>query len=221
MSLLSLLQLTLDGREWQSVDQVGYPRDPRRKPPTTHYRLWSQPAQGGSLYREIADDRFKNWCKSSRPNISPTRLLTGSSPNSTTYDTPSTSGHLELVSLVDIYVRGGRYLYDKAYEDLYQSPTIVPENVRSLPLVFIVLAMAVRLAPEEWAGDDQTRKLSSLRLYWSCKSYTIRQVLNPARRSILIATAVQSESLELVVTRLLVSLPLRDTADGRAQCTLS
>lgn len=55
-----------------------------------------------------------------------------------------------------------------AYEDLYQSPTIVPENVRSLPLVFIVLAMAVRLAPEEWAGDDQTRKLSSLRLYWSC-----------------------------------------------------
>ena len=57
-----------------------------------------------------------------------------------------------------------------AYEDLYQSPTIVPENVRSLPLVFIVLAMAVRLAPEEWAGDDQTRKLSSLRLYWSCKS---------------------------------------------------
>jgi len=57
-----------------------------------------------------------------------------------------------------------------AYEDLYQSPTIVPENVRSLPLVFIVLAMAVRLAPEEWAGDDQTRKLSSLRLYWSCTS---------------------------------------------------
>jgi hypothetical protein len=29
-----------------------------------------------------------------------------------------------------------------------------------------------------------------------------------ARRSILIATAVQSESLELVVTRLLVRLPL-------------
>jgi hypothetical protein len=90
-----------------------------------------------------------------------------------------------------------------------------------LPLVFIVLAMAVRLAPEEWAGDDQTRKLSSLRLYWSCRSRKIRQVLTLARRSILIATAVQSESLELVVTRLLVSHHLRDTADGRAQCTLS
>lgn len=64
-----------------------------------------------------------------------------------------------------------------AYEDLYQSPTIVPENVRSLPLVFIVLAMAVRLAPEEWAGDDQTRKLSSLRLYWSCEFNRIVELM--------------------------------------------
>lgn len=57
-----------------------------------------------------------------------------------------------------------------AYEDLYNKHTAVdPSNVRALPLVFIVLAMAVRLAPEEWAGDEQTRKLSSLRMYWSCK----------------------------------------------------
>jgi hypothetical protein len=57
-----------------------------------------------------------------------------------------------------------------AYEDLYNRNTSVdPSNVRALPLVFIVLAMAVRLAPEEWAGDEQTRKLSSLRMYWSCK----------------------------------------------------
>jgi len=56
-----------------------------------------------------------------------------------------------------------------AYEDLYNRHTAVdPSNVRALPLVFIVLAMAVRLAPEEWAGDEQTRKLSSLRMYWSC-----------------------------------------------------
>lgn len=44
-----------------------------------------------------------------------------------------------------------------------------PNNVRALPLVFIVLAMAVRLAPENWAGDDHTRKISSLRMYWSCE----------------------------------------------------
>jgi hypothetical protein len=67
--------------------------------------------------------------------------------------------------------------------------------------------MAVRLAPEEWAGDDQTRKLSSLRLYWSCKSALIIWLM-VARRSILIATAVQSESLELVVTRLLSAMYL-------------
>lgn len=80
------------------------------------------------------------------------------------FGTPSMRDHSGLVSTYK------RTVLSIAYEDLYQSPTIVPENVRSLPLVFIVLAMAVRLAPEEWAGDDQTRKLSSLRLYWSCTS---------------------------------------------------
>lgn len=56
-----------------------------------------------------------------------------------------------------------------AYEDLYNKTTAVdPANVRALPLVFIVLAMAVRLAPDQWAGDDHTRKISSLRMYWSC-----------------------------------------------------
>lgn len=44
-----------------------------------------------------------------------------------------------------------------------------PANVRALPLVFIVLAMAVRLVPEGWAGDENTRKISSLRMYWSCE----------------------------------------------------
>lgn len=90
--------------------------------------------------------------------------------------------------------------------------------MRSLPLVFIVLAMAVRLAPEEWAGDDQTRKLSSLRLYWSCKPRRVDEIGAIAdilaRRSILIATAVQSESLELVVTRLLVSPSLLNNTHG-------
>jgi len=51
---------------------------------------------------------------------------------------------------------------------------------------------AVRLSPEHIGGDDRTRRLTSLRYYWS------------SRRSILIATAIQSESLELVITRLLV-----------------
>ncbi|OCF78216.1 hypothetical protein I204_00153 [Kwoniella mangroviensis CBS 8886] len=84
-----------------------------------------------------------------------------------------------------------------SYEDLYNRSTAVdPSNVRALPLVFIVLALAVRQAPDEWAGDEETRKLSSLRMYWS------------SRRSILIATAVQSESVELVITRLLSAMYL-------------
>lgn len=55
---------------------------------------------------------------------------------------------------------------------------------------------AVRLSPEHIGGDDRTRRLTSLRYYWS------------SRRSILIATAIQSESLELVITRLLVRRPV-------------
>lgn len=86
-------------------------------------------------------------------------------------------------------------MFRAAYEALYANGLRTdPANVRCLPLVFIILATAVRLAPEHIGGDDRTRRLTSLRYYWS------------SRRSILIATAIQSESLELVVTRLLVSL---------------
>ena len=61
-------------------------------------------------------------------------------------------------------------LITSAYDDLYRTRKAVdPTNVQALPLVFIVLALAVRLAPEQWAGDEQTRKLSSLRMYWSCE----------------------------------------------------
>ncbi|KDQ64551.1 hypothetical protein JAAARDRAFT_28196 [Jaapia argillacea MUCL 33604] len=66
-----------------------------------------------------------------------------------------------------------------------------PNDVRFLPLLFVVLAIAVRLAPEHIAGDARTRRLTSLRYYWS------------SRRSVLIAAAIQPDSLEMVLTRLL------------------
>ncbi|KLT39360.1 hypothetical protein CC85DRAFT_265546 [Cutaneotrichosporon oleaginosum] len=95
-------------------------------------------------------------------------------------------------------------LFRTSYEDLYSKQRSVdPANLRALPLVFIVLAMAVRLAPDHWAGDDQTRKISSLRMYWS------------SRRSILIATALESESIELVLTRLLSAIYLVQIHDRR------
>jgi hypothetical protein len=43
-----------------------------------------------------------------------------------------------------------------------------PNDVRFLPLLFVVLSIAVRLAPEHVAGDARTRRLTSLRYYWSC-----------------------------------------------------
>ncbi|EGO27539.1 hypothetical protein SERLADRAFT_435313 [Serpula lacrymans var. lacrymans S7.9] len=66
-----------------------------------------------------------------------------------------------------------------------------PNDARFLPLLFVVLAIAVRLAPEHIAGDSRTRRLTSLRYYWS------------SRRSLLIAAAIQPDSLDIVLTRLL------------------
>ncbi|KAH0587632.1 hypothetical protein H2248_006401 [Termitomyces sp. 'cryptogamus'] len=66
-----------------------------------------------------------------------------------------------------------------------------PNDVRFLPLLFVVLAISVRLAPEHIAGDARNRRLTSLRYYWS------------SRRSLLIAAAIQPDSLDIVLTRLL------------------
>ncbi|THH32913.1 hypothetical protein EUX98_g1303 [Antrodiella citrinella] len=71
--------------------------------------------------------------------------------------------------------------------------TVDPTDTRFLPLLFVVLAIAVRLAPENVAGDAKTRKLTSSRYYWS------------SRRSLLIAAAIQPDCLEMVLTRLLSS----------------
>ncbi|TFK43482.1 nuclear protein [Crucibulum laeve] len=66
-----------------------------------------------------------------------------------------------------------------------------PNDVRFLPLLFVVLAISVRLAPEHIAGDARNRRVTSLRYYWS------------SRRSLLIAAAIQPDSLDIVLTRLL------------------
>ncbi|KAH0840133.1 hypothetical protein J3R83DRAFT_1110 [Lanmaoa asiatica] len=64
-------------------------------------------------------------------------------------------------------------------------------DTRFLPLLFVVLAISVRLAPEHLAGDLRTRRVTSLRYYWS------------SRRSLLIAAAIQPDSLDIVLTRLM------------------
>jgi hypothetical protein len=99
-------------------------------------------------------------------------------------------------------------------------------------LLFVVLAIAVRVAPENLAGDARSRRLTSLRYYWSCMSIlssphrhcSIPMALT-ARRSMLIAAAIQPDSLDMVLTRLLASglvcvIELKHV-DITIECTLS
>jgi hypothetical protein len=122
--------------------------------------------------------------------------------------------------LVDYYftsINYTRYPIDEpAFRTSFESVCnnghrVQPDDVRFLPLLFVVLAISARLAPETILGDERTRRLNSLRYYWSCEfrifsdSTYIDWVYFKARRSLLIAAAIQSDSLELVLARLLVS----------------
>jgi len=89
-----------------------------------------------------------------------------------------------------------------------------PHDVRFLPLLFVVLAISARLSLEHIGGDARTRRITSLRYYWSCQylfvviSDSLKR--KSARRSLLIAAAIQPDSLEIVLTRLLVGLVTHD-----------
>jgi len=72
-----------------------------------------------------------------------------------------------------------------------EGTTVNPNNIRFLPLLFVVLAISARLAPDRIGGDERTRKLSSSRLYWS------------SRRALLIVAAIQPDCFEMVLTRML------------------
>ena len=51
-----------------------------------------------------------------------------------------------------------------------------PSDVRFLPLLFVVLAISARLAPERIAGDALDIGISSLKYYWSCQYISICHV---------------------------------------------
>jgi len=88
------------------------------------------------------------------------------------------------------------------------SATVAPGDLRFLPLLFVVLAIAARLAPERLCGDVRNRRLTSQRYYWSCKYLRLSLRLSlftiSARRSLLVAVAIQPNCLEMIWTRLLV-----------------
>ncbi|KIL68025.1 hypothetical protein M378DRAFT_72501 [Amanita muscaria Koide BX008] len=64
-------------------------------------------------------------------------------------------------------------------------------DLRFLPLLFVVLAISARLVPERMVGDARARRITSLHCYWS------------SRRALLVAAAIQPDSLDVVLTRLL------------------
>ena len=58
------------------------------------------------------------------------------------------------------------------YNSIYSEGTAInPNEFRFLPLLFVILAISVRLAPDHIAGDERSRKLTSCRYYWCCESF--------------------------------------------------
>ncbi|KAI0638176.1 fungal-specific transcription factor domain-containing protein [Trametes polyzona] len=66
-----------------------------------------------------------------------------------------------------------------------------PNNIRFLPLLFVVLAISIRLAPERIGGSEQSRKMAGSRYYWC------------SRRALLIIAAIQPDCFEVVLIRML------------------
>lgn len=83
--------------------------------------------------------------------------------------------------------------FRKSYQAVWATEGIGinPNHIKFLPLLFIVLAVAVRVAPSSVTGEERQRRLTSLRYYWS------------SRRSLLFAAAIHNDSVELVWVRLL------------------
>ena len=52
-----------------------------------------------------------------------------------------------------------------------EGAAINPNEFRFLPLLFVILAISVRLAPEHLGGDARTRRLTSSRYYWCCQLF--------------------------------------------------
>lgn len=59
------------------------------------------------------------------------------------------------------------FLFRQSFVLIYENKTISGAAVLALPLVFIVLAMAIRVAPDQWVGGEDQKRTNSLRMYWN------------------------------------------------------
>jgi hypothetical protein len=104
-------------------------------------------------------------------------------------DLPPKSVSDTLVNFYFAHINYTRYpLYEPAFRVSYDSiwtngARVSPSDARFLPLLFVVMATAVRLAPEHIAGDARTRRITSLRYYWSCKFSHFAEILSDYLRA--------------------------------------
>ncbi|WVN89314.1 uncharacterized protein L203_104536 [Cryptococcus depauperatus CBS 7841] len=98
--------------------------------------------------------------------------------------------------------------FRQALETVYTDRSS-PSAVLALPLVFIVLSISTRIAPNELIESEDNKRSMSLRMYWCSRS------------AVIFASAVKAENIQLVETRIcsglyLVLMHERRLADGWA-----
>ncbi|KLT39784.1 hypothetical protein CC85DRAFT_250611 [Cutaneotrichosporon oleaginosum] len=90
-------------------------------------------------------------------------------------------------------------LFRQAFEAVYASGgEITPTSVLALPLIFAVLAIAVKLYPDGVSEDcsAERRRKASLKLFWG------------AQFGIMFSTSLNAENIQLVEARILIGLYL-------------
>jgi len=114
----------------------------------------------------------------------------------------------------------GRLIWESGFDRLYRAQGIDSESVLAMPLFFIVMAIAIRVAPDEWDYTEEQKRSNSLRMYWSCTFFSHLPTrsaideLGAAKTAIIMASAVQAENVQLVETHILVR-PLTDPGSSR------
>ena len=86
-----------------------------------------------------------------------------------------------------------------ALDKLYSAVDIDVTTVLFLPVVCMVMAISIRVAPkdlDQWLGSDDAKRTTSLKMYWNSKS------------ALIMASAVKAENLHLVEALTLTGLYL-------------
>lgn len=78
-------------------------------------------------------------------------------------------------------------IYEPSFRTSYEAICnngirVHPNDIRFLPLLFVVLAIAARLAPEHILGDERQKRLTSLRYYWSSEPRFLSCLGSPLTR---------------------------------------